>query len=392
MQTHNYLEESLLKLFIAINLNLSKPLRTTLSELIVCLLETNKAHISRLGETLSINGISAMACIQRIRRFLSNKRISPSIILVPLICLMRPILEKLPELTLIMDRTDWEKRCKYINILSVAASYKGRALPLFWIVTGRKGNSSLDQWKRVLTPVIEALQKMEWLSGKHINVLGDREFASPKLAEWLKTTYKNVDATLRMKASMYLSSDSEDEKMPETKIASLIQKMTKGSRYILHNQILTRDSTFPMDVLLTWKKEYNEPLVVATTSGKPDRADEVYGLRFGIEPMHKDWKTNAFELEKTRVNDPKRIETLLIPIAFAYILCVLSGEHKEEVGDVRKPPKGKNRMVGLFLSGIRTISMYLRRATIEKFKEFILVLILPFCSVWGIHPFNVLPL
>lgn len=57
--------------------------------------------------------------------------------------------------------------------------------------------------------------------------------------------------------------------------------------------------------------------------------------------MHKDCKTNAFDLEKTRVTDPKRRETLLIPIAFAYVLCVLEGERKEETGDVIKPPEGK---------------------------------------------------
>jgi len=39
MQTHIYLQETLLKLFVVINLRLSKPLRMTLSELIVCLLE-----------------------------------------------------------------------------------------------------------------------------------------------------------------------------------------------------------------------------------------------------------------------------------------------------------------------------------------------------------------
>jgi hypothetical protein len=130
MQTHTYLQETLLRLFVVINLNISKPLRMTLSELIVCLLENNEAHISKLGEILSINGSSIMACIQRIRRFLSNKRISPIMVLVPLIHLMRPLLKNLPEIVLTMDRTDWEKRCKYINILSVAVSYKGRALPL----------------------------------------------------------------------------------------------------------------------------------------------------------------------------------------------------------------------------------------------------------------------
>lgn len=387
MYSITYLQETLLNLFIIINLNLSNPQKKTLAELIVCLLENNKAHISKIGETLSINGSGVMACIQRMRRFLSNIKISPAIVLVPLIHLMRSLLEKMPEIVLIMDRTDWEKRLKYINILSVAVSYKGRAIPLFWIVSGKKGNSSFDDWKCVLAPVIEALQKMEWLSGKPIHAVADREFASPKFAEWLKTTY-NVDSTLRIKASMYLKGEDE----PEIKVATLIQKMIRGGRRVLYDQILTRASTFKMNVLLTWGKEYDEPLVVATTSGSPVQADIVYGKRFGIEPMHKDWKTNAFELEKTRVNDPKRIETLLIPIAFAYILCVLEGEHKEEVGDVRKPPKGKNRMVGLFLDGIRTISIYLRRATIEKFREFILVLILPFCKAWGMHPSKLIPI
>ena len=81
--------------------------------------------------------------------------------------------------------------------------------------------------------------------------------------------------------------------------------------------------------------------------------------------MHKDWKNNVFEIEKTRVTDPKRIETLLILIAFAYILYVLEGDIQEETGDVRSPPKGKTRMTGLFLNGLRSISNRIRRATVE---------------------------
>ena len=161
MRAHTHLQETILKLFEEIDLNLSKPLRMMLSALILCLLENNKAHISRLGESLSISGTSVTASIQRIRRFLSSKKLSPTIIVVPLILLMRPLLSQLPEIVLTMDRTDWKKRRKYINILSVAVSYKGRAIPLFWIVLGRKGNSSFKHWKQVLTPVIEGLQQME---------------------------------------------------------------------------------------------------------------------------------------------------------------------------------------------------------------------------------------
>ena len=187
---------------------------------------------------------------------------------------------------------------------------------------------------------------MEWLSGKPIIVVADREFASPRLAECLKNGY-DVEVTLRIKASMYTKS----ENMPETKIAKLIEMMGKGSQHVLHKQIITRKSTFKMNVVLTWDEKYEESMVLGTTLNDPCKANKVYWQRFGIEPMHKDWKTNAFDLEKTRVTDPKRRKTLLIPIAFAYVLCVLEGERKEETGDVIKPPEGKEHVVGLFLSG-----------------------------------------
>lgn len=276
------------------------------------------------------------------------------------------------------------KTGKHINILSVALYYKGRAIPVFWTVFGNKGNSSFEQWKQVLTPVIEGLQQMEWLSCVPIHVVADREFASPKLAEWLKNTY-GVDSTLRLKASMYLKGAGMPE---ETQIATLLRKLPKGSRRVLHGQIVTRDSIFKMNVVLIWDKGYEEAMVLATTLAKPQKAAILYGQRFGIESMHKDWKTNAFELEKTRVTASKRIETLLIPIAFAYILCVLDGERKEETGDVRTPPKGKKRMVGLFLSGLRAISTQLIRASIGQFRRFIRNLLQPFFKAWKIPAFS----
>jgi len=381
-----YLESVIYNLFNVINLKLSKPLKKTLVELITCLLENNKAHLCKLGEELAVNGPSKNACVQRIRRFLSNKRIKPKLFVVPLINLMRPLLEDLSEIVLSIDRTEWKKRGKWINVLSVAVCYKGRALPLLWMVFGRRGNSALKHWKKVLTPVIEGLQQMDWLSDKSIHVVADREFASPKLAKWLKKIYA-VGSTLRIKSSMYLN----DENKPEVKVASLIRDMKKGSRIILRNQTLTRDSSFKMNVLLTWKKNYDEPLVVATTSGKPLLSDKTYGKRFGIECMHKDYKSNAFDLEKTKVTDPKRIETMLIPIAFAYALCMLEGERKEQSGeDILMPPRGKTRMVGLFLDGLRNISRYLRRADIKRFKRFIFQLLSPFFEKWNIQPSTIL--
>ena len=314
----------MLNLFKEIGLVLSKPISGMLSSLIVCLLRNNKAHLSVLARALPMDESNEMAHMQRVRRFLSNKNISPAIAVLPLIRLLRPILSELPEIVLTMDRTDWEKRQKDINILSVAVAYEGRALPLFWIVLGRKGSSSFKHWKQVLIPVIEGLKQMEWLSNIPIHVVADREFASPKLAEWLKEDY-GIDSTVRIKRSIYLSEDGK----PETKISMLLKDMKKGTHSIMHSQKVTRDCDFIMNILFKWDEEFDEPLIVATTLENPEQADKTYAKRAWIEPMHKDWKSNAFELEKTRVTDPKRIETLLIPVAFAYVFSVMEGKKRK---------------------------------------------------------------
>jgi len=331
------LSNFLVKMFEEIGLVLSKPLTGMLSTLIVCLLRNNKAHLSVLARALPMDESNEMAHMQRVRRFLSNENISPSIVLLPLIHLLKPILSTLPEIVLTMDRTDWEKRQKNVNILSVAIAYKGRAVPLFWIVLDRKGSSSFEHWKQVLEPVIEGLKQMEWLSNIPIHVVADREFASPKLVKWLKETY-NVDSTVRIKRSMYLSEDGK----PERKIAVLLKDMKKGTRSVMQNQKVTRDCDFLMNVLLKWGEGFDEPLIVATTLPNPEQADIIYAKRAWIEPMHKDWKSNAFDLEKTRVTDPKRIETLLIPVAFAYLLSVLEGEKKKKILMCVGHPGAKN--------------------------------------------------
>ena len=92
-----------------------------------------------LAEALPYDRTSLLVRMQRIRRFLSNERISPLKTLIPLIHLMRPILSELDEIVLSVDRTEWKRLCKVVNILTVALSYKGRAIPLFWIVLDRKG-------------------------------------------------------------------------------------------------------------------------------------------------------------------------------------------------------------------------------------------------------------
>ena len=346
-----------------LGIKLTKPPIHLLAWIMLALLEKTAAHLFRLAEKLPDDDITDMARRQKIRRFMSNPRISPHIFLHALVLLIRPLFQNASILELVMDRTEWIKRRTPVNILNVALSYKGRAIPLFWLVLNRRGNSGLQNWETVLTPVIAALRYTSWAQGKQIHVLADREFASPKLSQWLWVTFR-VGSTLRLKRSQYINSEAE-----MVKVSQYLQRIHPGNRRFLRGCTITKASNFVMNVAVCWDKAYEEPWILMTTHTNLRKAVQSYGNRHGIEPMHKDWKSNAFDIEGTRVTDAKRIETLLIPIALCYIICVLEGDRKETQGETIRAHRGK-RTTGLFLVGLSAFTRILRSTYLDRIQRF----------------------
>ena len=297
MQAISYTHAGLLLLVGELEITLSKPLRNMLAWLMVALVEKTAAPLVRLTEKLPDDETQDMARRQRVRRFLSNPRIFPLLFVRPLVQLSRPLLEGEPILVLILDRTEWIRRGKPVRILTVALGYEGRALPLFWKVDTQKGNTSLEEGQAVLTPVLEALRAACWTQGKGIHLGADREYASPKLSEWVWKTFRG-DSTLRLKRNLTLQNEEE-----QLKGAECIEQLRPGQKRFLRGYPVTQDNEFVMNVALSWKKGYEEPWAMMTTCATLPEAVALYGKRFGIEPMHKDWKSNAFDLEGTRVTD-----------------------------------------------------------------------------------------
>jgi hypothetical protein len=346
-----------------LGVKLTKPTMHLLAWIMLALLEKTAAHLFRLAEKLPDDDTTDMARRQKIRRFMSNPRIYPYLFLHALVILIRPLFQNASVLELVLDRTEWIKRGTPVNVLNVALSYKGRAIPLFWLVSNRRGNSSLKDWKAVLTPVIEALRSASWTQGKQLHVLADREFASPKLSEWLWVTF-GVGSTLRLKRSQYINSEAET-----VKISQYLHRIHPGNRRFLRGCTITQTNSFVMNVAVCWDKAYEEPWILMTTHANLPKAIQSYGNRHGIEPMHKDWKSNAFDIEGTRVTDAKRIETLLIPIALCYIICVLEGDRKETQAETIRAHKGK-RTTGLFLVGLSAFTRILRSTSLDRIQCF----------------------
>jgi hypothetical protein len=330
MTNFDLFSQALLDLFGDLRVGLSLPLRRMLALLTTSVLEGTPAHLTALAESLPDETKAQSGNEHRVRRFLSNVKISPARLLPLFIHLLRPILQRLPAIILAMDRTHWKKRRRHVNILMVSVAFQGRAIPLFWIVMDRAGNSSLTQWKTVLSPVITEFQKHAWCAVIPIVVVADREFASPRLAQWLKTTY-HVESVVRIKRSAYLGDQDQTIQLRDL-VASFPRGTTRSSRHVT----VTQDSTFLVNVTITWGKTADEPLIIMYTEDEAAQAVHTYAQRFGIEPMFKDLKSNGFDIEGTKVTDPKRVETLLIVMALAHLLCTCEGARQEASGEAKK--------------------------------------------------------
>jgi hypothetical protein len=100
-------------------------------------------------------------------------------------------------LHLAIDRTRWQS----INILVISWIYHRRAIPLYFVLLDKKGNSSLSEQTESLTHVITKFKKYKMV------VLGDREFCSVDLASWLLE--KKVYFCLRLKKNNFVELESE---------------------------------------------------------------------------------------------------------------------------------------------------------------------------------------
>lgn len=363
MQAISYTHAGLVLLLEELGLQLSKPLKRLLGWLRVALLEKTTAHLVRLAEKLPDDDTQELSRRQRVRRFLSNPRLDPVRFVGILVQLMRSLLVGESVVVVILDRTEWIRRGIPIQILNVAVWVEGRAVPVYWKVENRKGNTSLAQWKEVLTPALEALRAADWTHGKRLLLVADREYASPALSQWLWEAFR-VDSIVRMKRSEYLHYQDQ-----WTRVSQAIAQLQPGQQRFLRRCKVTQHSAFVMNVALFWGNGYDEPWVLMTTCSTLKTTLSGYRKRWGIEPMHKDWKTNAFDLEGTRVTDAKRIATLLIPVALCYVLCTLEGARKEDAGESLRAHK-ENRPRGVFLEGLAAFCRVLRATTLDRIQQF----------------------
>jgi hypothetical protein len=79
--------------------------------------------------------------------------------------------------------------------------YDQRAIPIYWEFLPRMGNSNFEEQSKIFSQVLGLFNKYQTV------ILGDREFCSVKLANWLRE--KQVQFCLRLKKNEFILGEDE---------------------------------------------------------------------------------------------------------------------------------------------------------------------------------------
>ncbi len=290
---------------------------------------------------------------KRFNRWLRNKKVNKETMYFPYI---KEILAGLSGTTLIftIDASSLGKHCA---VLMISIIYKGRALPVIWKVReGNKGSFSEAEHVVLLEELYELLQEIEEDLEKELDVVvvGDGEFDGvefQKKCEEYKWEYV-------LRAAKNINCYEEEEKEP-FKPEDIAQE---GEQVNVERVKYTKAKYGPVQIIAWWEEEYKEPIYLVTNVELAKEACESYRKRSLIETFFSDEKSRGFNIHKTRIKDPKRLEKLLLVACFAYIWIVYLGAIAKKEGKEGQFRRKDRKVLSLFQLGRKYLEYLLECA------------------------------
>ncbi len=217
----------------------------------------------------------------------------------------------LETLVLAMDGSGVDRGC---SALMLHVIYKGRALPLTWVVRQcPKGHAP-----EALHIELVDLMRERIPEGTKIVFLGDGEFDGTDLQK----TMNDAGWWYACRTAKRTVATWEDLTFHLDFLGSSIKR---GMLIELKEAQFTRNAYGPVMVLCCWAKGEAEPLYLVSNMSVAEEAIRYYQKRFRIETFFSDQKSRGFNIQKSHIEDPQRLSRLLIATCLAYIWIVYLG-------------------------------------------------------------------
>ena len=195
-----------------------------------------------------------------------------------------------------------------------------------------KRASNFQEQKAILKAVFKLLKSYQLI------ILGDREFHSIELANWLQ--HRKVSFVLRQKKDRKIKEKGHDSQLLNA------FEFYPGQCHFFSGVGVGEKGFGQFNLAVKWKRKYRgkvekEPWYLLTNLPNLSFTVKAYQKRMGIEAMFKDCKSGGYNLEGSSASI-QRLTNLVLLIAIAYTFSTLKGQsllrkgQKEYVGRLRK--------------------------------------------------------
>ena len=282
--------------------------------------------------------------VKRFARWLRNDQITEEGYFVPFAEVLLTHLA-LQTLVLVMDGSVVGRGCVALMLHVV---YKGRALPVAWLVRqGKKGHFPEDLHIALVEQVQDLIPE-----GARVVLLGDGEFDGIRLQH----TVQAYRWSYVVRTGSHITVVWDGERFRCETVGSCIKP---GTLVELRDVRVTEEAYGPLMLLCCWAKGYKDPLYLVTNMASADEACHLYTKRFRIETFFSDQKSRGFHLHKSHMADPHRLGRLLMAACLAYIWIVYLGSLCVKDGLVRVIHRGDRCDLSLFQLGLRILEHFL---------------------------------
>jgi hypothetical protein len=214
-----------------------------------------------------------------------------------------------------MDRTNWRWGKSDINILMLSVVYKGIALPIFWCLLPKFGNSDTQERIDLMKRFIARFGK-NFITG----LLADREFIGNDWIGWL--LQEEIPFCIRIRNNL-LTSNSRGLAID---IHALFYDLRPGKQRILQD----KRKLWKQKVYLSALRLSDGKLLIVATDNLLVDPIGLYGKRWEIETLFACLKSKGFSFEETHLTNPERIEKLLVLLTVAFCWAHKTGEWRHE--------------------------------------------------------------
>jgi hypothetical protein len=290
------------------------------------------------------DGAKPESRVKRFTRWIDNAHITAEGYYAPYAELLLAHLA-LQTLGLVIDGSAVGRGCVALMIHVV---YKGRALPLAWVVRpGKKGHFPEALHIALMEQVQELIPP-----GAHVVVLGDGECDGTDFQYTLQEA--GWSYVVRTGSNSTVAWDGDTFRC-ET-VGACIKP---GTLVALRDVLFTEAAYGPIMLLCCWAQGYKDPLYLVTNIAAADEACRWYAKRFRIETFFSDQQSRGFHVHQSHISEATRLSRLLMAACFAYIWIVYLGALCEQDGWIGMIHRGDRCDLSLFQLGLRLLDYVL---------------------------------